>query len=75
MKTKLFKSGGSWAVRIPKDWVPRSGSVDITKEGNRIVVTESSDALRALALSFAEDGWIEFERPEQPVTPDARFLP
>lgn len=74
MRTKLFKSGGSWAVRIPKDWVPRSTTVEISREGNRIVVTEPSDKLRAMAASFAEDGLIEFERPKQPLTPDARQL-
>jgi hypothetical protein len=48
--------------------------VDISREGNRIIVTEPSDKLRAMAASFAEDGLIEFERPKQPLTPDARLL-
>lgn len=64
--TKLFKSGGSYAVRIPKAWVPKSGRVVLRKEANRIVITEEGADIRELAHRFAEDGLLEFERPEQP---------
>lgn len=74
MKTRIFKTGGSWAVRIPKDWVPRSRIVDISREGNRIVVSVASDNLRALAASFAADGVVELDRPEQPLAPDTKEL-
>jgi virulence-associated protein VagC len=74
MKTRLFKSGGSWAVRIPKEWVPSVREVEITREGNRIVVEEPSDQLRELAKEFARDGKISFARPEQPISPETRQL-
>ena len=59
-------------MRIPKEWVPHSHTVEISKEGNRIVIAEPSDKLRALADEFAADGLIEFKRPEQPKTPEIR---
>jgi virulence-associated protein VagC len=68
---KLFRSGGSYAVRIPKSWVPRSHEVILRREGDRIVITEAGCELRELAQSFAEDGFIDFSRPEQPQAPDA----
>lgn len=63
--TKVFKSGGSFAVRLPKAWVPQSGKVLLKKEGNRIIMTEEGANLRSLAKSFAEDGLLDFSRPRQ----------
>ena len=71
-KTKLFRSGGSYAVRIPRSWVPASGEVVLRREGKRIIITEEGEDLRELAHRFAEDGLIELTRPEQPETPKAR---
>ena len=66
---KLFRSGGSYAVRIPKAWVPDSHEMILEREGDRIVMTPAGADLRELARSFAEDGLIEFERPAQPKIP------
>jgi virulence-associated protein VagC len=67
MKTAtLFKSGGSYAVRLPKAWIPKSGKVVLRREANRIVITEQGADLRALAKEFANDGMLDFERPPQP---------
>ncbi len=71
-KSKLFRSGGSYAVRIPKSWVPASGEVVLRREGKRIIITEEGEDLRELARRFADDGLIEFERASQPITPDTR---
>ena len=72
--TKLFKSGGSYAVRLPKAWVPQSGRVVLHREANRIVITEEGADLRELAARFAEDGRIDFERPAQPLADPAKNL-
>lgn len=71
-RTKLFRSGGSYAVRIPKSWVPASGEVVLRREGKRIIITEDGDRLRDLAHRFAADGLIDYKRPPQPSTPEAR---
>ncbi|TVP78863.1 MAG: AbrB/MazE/SpoVT family DNA-binding domain-containing protein [Puniceicoccaceae bacterium] len=73
-KAKLFRNGGSYAVRIPKSWVPVSGEVFLRREGKRIVMTEAGEDLRSLAHRFAEDGLVDFERSTQPRTPRARKL-
>jgi len=72
--TKLFRSGGSYAVRIPKAWVPESREVVLRREGKRIVISEAGTDLRELAHKFAADGLIEFDRPEQSSTPPAKPL-
>lgn len=73
-KAKLFRSGGSYAVRIPKSWVPPSGEVVLRREGKRIIMTEEGEDLRELAHRFAADGVIELKRSPQPETPKAREL-
>lgn len=72
--TKLFKSGGSYAVRLPKAWVPASGRVVLRREANRIIITEEGSDLRELANQFAEDGPIDFERPPQAIAEPPRDL-
>lgn len=72
--TKLFRSGGSYAVRIPRSWVPASHEVVLRREGDQIVISEAGRNLRDLARSFAEDGLIDLSRPEQPESPQAKQL-
>lgn len=64
---KLFKTGGSYAVRLPKAWVPSSGKVVMHREDNRIIITEEGSDLRELAARFATEGRVDFERPAQPL--------
>jgi antitoxin VapB len=45
--TKVFRSGNSQAVRIPKKLRFRSQQVEITKRGNEIVLRERSANLSA----------------------------
>lgn len=40
MKTKVFKSGNSRAVRLPKELELPCGTVSIRREGRRIVIEE-----------------------------------
>lgn len=72
--TKLFRSGGSHAVRIPKAWVPASREVVLRREGKRIVISEAGNDLRDLARDFADDGLIEFTRPPQLATPPSKLI-
>ncbi len=71
-KARLFRSGGSYAVRIPKAWVPASGCVILRREAGRIVITEEGGDLYVLAKRFADDGLIDFERPGQPGAPPSK---
>jgi antitoxin VapB len=43
MLTKLFKSGNSQAVRIPKEMQFKVKEVDINRIGNSIIITELHD--------------------------------
>jgi len=42
-KTKVFKSGNSYAVRLPKEFRLNCDTVYIKKEGNRIVLIPPED--------------------------------
>ncbi|MGL4398648.1 MAG: antitoxin [Luteolibacter sp.] len=43
MKTKIFKSGNSLAVRLPKAFELSCGPVSIHREGSRIIIEEVSE--------------------------------
>jgi antitoxin VapB len=45
--TRVFRSGNSQAVRIPKQYRFRSQQVEVTKRGNEIVLRERSANLSA----------------------------
>lgn len=40
MHTKIFQSGNSQAIRIPKDMAFKSKDVEIHKHGNVLIITE-----------------------------------
>lgn len=42
MKTRVFKSGNSLAVRLPKGMEMACGPVSIRREGRRIVIEEAA---------------------------------
>ncbi len=61
--TKVFRSGNSQAVRIPKQFQFRSRQVEITKRGNEIVLREppanlagAFDLLTGLTPDFFQGG-------------------
>ena len=43
MKTKIFKSGNSLAIRLPKKLGLTCGTVSIHREGPKIIIEEVSD--------------------------------
>lgn len=45
--TKLFKSGNSLAIRIPKSFHLKSERVTIKKKGNSLIIKEIPDNLSA----------------------------
>jgi len=51
-KTRVFKSGNSWAVRLPKDFHFESGPVLIFWQGNDLIIrkkpTNLGEAFRLL---------------------------
>ncbi len=73
-KTKLFKSGGSLAVRLPKSWVRGGEVVTLSKQGDSIMITPENNSLLSIAEKFRKNGVIEAKRPKQPTTPTARKL-
>lgn len=73
-KAKLFRSGGSLAVRLPKSWVRGGDVVHLSKQGDSIIITPQNNALLSLAEKFRKDGVIEFKRPKQPKTPRIKNL-
>ena len=46
MKTKVFKSGNSQAVRIPKKFAFTSMNVEILKRDDEVILREASENLR-----------------------------
>jgi len=49
MTAKLFKNGNSKAVRIPKEFLDNDIElVEITKEGNKIIITPKQNSLNEL---------------------------
>jgi antitoxin VapB len=45
---KVFKSGNSQAVRLPKEFRIKSPTVEISRSGNRIILTEKPATLGEL---------------------------
>jgi virulence-associated protein VagC len=43
MKTKVFKSGNSLAIRLPKSMELPCGTVFIHREGRKIIIEETND--------------------------------
>ncbi|NPA58664.1 MAG: AbrB/MazE/SpoVT family DNA-binding domain-containing protein [Aquificae bacterium] len=67
-KTRIFKSGNSLAVRLPKGFGVGTGEVYITKEDNRIIIFPQEkkwDVLFEL-LEELEDSEGFLEEREQP---------
>jgi antitoxin VapB len=68
MKTaKIFKSGHSQAVRLPKEFRFENDEVFIKKEGNAVVllpIKESWDSLFKSLRKFSEDFMSVREQPE-----------
>jgi len=72
IKTRVFKSGNSMAVRLPKEFAMDEGDVYITRVGDSIILRETSDSAEALrqALSMFTDDFMSEGR-AQPDTPES----
>ena len=60
--TKVFKSGNSMAVRLPKDFQINSGTVEILKRSGEIIIREIPEDLTAafeLLTSLPNDCFTE----------------
>ena len=67
MKTaKLFKNGGSQAVRLPKEFRFEGDRVHIKKVGNTVVLIPHYDSWRTLFESLEEFSPDFMEKREQP---------
>ena len=66
MITKIFKSGNSMAMRLPKELNAREGEISITRQGNRWIVEPvksrkwPKDFFKKIRISDPD-----FKRPEQ----------
>lgn len=73
IKTRVFKSGNSMAVRLPKEFAMDEGDVYITRVGDSIILRETSSnaATLRLALSMFTDDYMAEGR-MQPDMPEGR---
>ncbi len=67
LETKVFKSGNSRAIRIPKEFdIPLNTLVYLHKEGNKIVLElDPWASLRQAIGKISSDFMTEREQPEQ----------
>lgn len=70
IKTRVFKSGNSMAVRLPKEYSLDEGDVFIARVGDAIILRETSNPAEALrqALALFTDDFMAGGR-EQPDKP------
>lgn len=74
-KTRVFRSGNSMAVRLPKEFAMDEGDVYITRVGDSIILRETSSNTAALSLAlamFTDDYMAEGRM--QPDMPEGRSL-
>jgi virulence-associated protein VagC len=71
---KLFKNGGSWAVRIPKDFLPENPEIDVVMREDGVIEIRPLDRqqrLQAFLARMMERGelpdseiWLPDRKPE-----------
>lgn len=73
---KLFKNGGSWAIRIPKGWLPEDGEFDLVVREDGVVEIHPlnrAERMKRLLEWLASQPPIpeeEFPIPERPIEPE-----
>jgi len=74
MKTKVFKSGNSQAVRIPKEFHLEGGEVEIRRKGESLILRSKKQSWAALIDSLKKftDDFMEDGRGQPPVQDRAR---
>jgi antitoxin VapB len=65
---RVFQSGNSQAVRLPKEFRFKTGKVEIFRRGNEIVLREQADNALAIfeALSSLPDDFLAQGREDTP---------
>ena len=68
-KTKLFMSGNSQAVRIPREFKLEGDEVEIQRRGNTLVIRQKKQTWQLLTDSLAlfTDDFMEEGRQQPPV--------
>ena len=69
METKVFQSGNSQAVRIPKEFRFDVSTVEIFKRGDEVVLKPKTTDLKQLLLSAPKVDF-EVERERSDLVPD-----
>jgi len=67
--TKVFKSGNSQAVRLPKDFQFHTDEVEIFRRGNDVILREKPTSLKKafeLLTSFSDDFMEEDREDDKP---------
>jgi antitoxin VapB len=64
MKTVIFQSGHSQAVRIPKEFRLSSKIVDISRCGDRLIIREKKNIAWEDIFALPCDPDFSFERPD-----------
>ena len=70
---KVFKSGNSQAIRLPKEFRMKVTEVELVRQGEDILIrqpkkltlTDAYNALRSMPVDFFADGIIEDPPPEE----------
>jgi len=72
---KLFKSGGSQAVRLPKEFRFKGSEVYVAREGVRVVLIPKEKKLWPRRFFHAiRVGDPSFRRPDQPKMPPVKSI-
>ncbi|MFO0700692.1 MAG: type II toxin-antitoxin system VapB family antitoxin [Nitrospira sp.] len=73
-KSKLFMSGNSQAVRIPREFQLAGGEVEIHRRGNTLVIRPKPQTWQPLTDSLAmfTDDFLEEGRRQPPIQKRAR---
>lgn len=68
-KTKLFMSGNSQAVRIPREFQLEGDEVEIQRRGNTLVIRPKKETWQSLTESLAmfTDDFMEQRRLQPPI--------
>ena len=68
-KTKLFMSGNSQAVRIPREFQLEGDEVEIQRRGNTLVIRPKKETWQSLTESLAmfTDDFMEEGRQQPPI--------
>lgn len=70
---RVFKSGNSQAVRLPKDFRFSGTEVEIFRRGDEIVLREQDDHPYLRALALLQELPDDFEIPDDPIERDRDF--